>query len=731
MTRHDMRPFTRQSRRIGEGSFLALRFTGLTLTPPLMDRDPSEFPIQYVKGVGPQRARLLARLGIRTARDALYYLPYRYEDRRNIKRICHLNYGTMETATGKVVSMDVVKLPRSHLRIFELVISDGSGLLKGKWFNQPFMKKNFSLGREVILSGVVKRNPYWGIGLEIDNPEYEFTDDDAGNLIHTSRVVPVYRTTAGMSVRLLRSIMFNTIGTCVEHMEDPLPEELRLQYHLPPLKDSLSNAHFPGQEADTDALNKAVSEYQRRLAFDELFHLELGIAVTKKGETREKGIVFAPEGRLVKKLKEKLTFRLTRAQERIFAEILSDMKKPYPMNRLIQGDVGCGKTVVALMAMLSAVECGYQAAMMAPTEILAEQHYLNIHGLVEDLGLRICLLTGSNRGRPAEEITSGSMQIVVGTHALIQAGVKFKKLGLVVIDEQHRFGVMQRALLRRKARNPDVLVMTATPIPRTLAMTVYGDLDYSVIDELPPRRGPVLTRLFYENRKNLIYQAIASEVKKGRQVYAVYPVIEESETSDLKSAIIGRTAMERIFPGYRTGLIHGKMKTAEREAVMASFKKGEIHILVSTTVIEVGVDVPNATMMLIVHAERFGLAQLHQLRGRVVRGSHQSHCLLLAYPPVGEEAKRRLDIMVKTTDGFRIAEEDLDIRGPGEFFGTRQSGMPDLRVANIVRDALLLELARKEAFAMVDRDPYLEKSPLLKESVERFWQGKMDIFKTG
>jgi ATP-dependent DNA helicase RecG len=319
----------------------------------------------------------------------------------------------------------------------------------------------------------------------------------------------------------------------------------------------------------------------------------------------------------------------------------------------------------------------------------------------------------------------------VGTHALIQEGVKFRKLGLVVIDEQHRFGVMQRARLRRKARNPDVLVMTATPIPRTLAMTVYGDLDYSVIDELPPRRSPVVTRLFYESQKQHIYQAISSEVKKGRQVYAVYPVIEEAEHSDLKSAVIGRTALEKIFPRYRIGLIHGKMKAAERETVMACFKNREIDILVSTTVIEVGVDVPNATMMLIVHAERFGLAQLHQLRGRVGRGGDQSYCLLLSYPPFGEEAKRRLDIMVKTTDGFRIAEEDLDIRGPGEFFGTRQSGMPDLRIASIVRDARLLELAQKEAFALVDRDPFLEKSPRLKKAVEKFWQGKIDIFKTG
>jgi ATP-dependent DNA helicase RecG len=696
-----------------------------------MDRDPSEFPIQYIKGVGPHRASLLGRLGIRTAWDALSYLPSRYEDRRNIKKICHLSYGVMETATGKIVSTEVVKLPRSRFRIFELVISDGTGVLKGKWFNQPFMKKHFSLGQEIILSGVVKRNPYWGIGFEIENPEYEFTDDDTEDLIHTSRIVPVYRTTAGLSVRLLRSIMFNVLNTCSEHLEDPLPEHLLQKYGLPALKESIGNVHFPDQGSDIEALNSGANDYRRRLSFDELFHLELGIAVMKRGETTEQGIAFTPEGKLVRRLLEKLTFRLTGAQERVFSVILNDMRKPSPMNRLLQGDVGCGKTIVALMAMLSAVECGYQAAIMAPTAILAEQHYMNIHGLIEGLGIRICLLTGGKKEKPADEVGSGIMQIVVGTHALIQTGVKFKKLGLVVIDEQHRFGVMQRALLRKKARNPDVLVMTATPIPRTLAMTVYGDLDYSVIDELPPRRSPVLTRLFYEGQKQRIYQAIASEVKKGRQVYAVYPLIEESENSDLKSAMLGKTALERMFPGYRTGLIHGKMKAADRETVMASFKRGEINILVSTTVIEVGVDVPNATMMLIVHAERFGLAQLHQLRGRVGRGSDQSYCLLLAYQPVGEEAKRRLDIMVKSTDGFRIAEEDLDIRGPGEFLGTKQSGIPDLRVASIVKDARLLELARDEAFSMVDHDPYLERSPRLKRSVDRFWQGKRDIFKTG
>jgi len=695
-----------------------------------MDRDVLKFPIQYIKGVGPRRARLLSRLNIKTAGDALYYLPYRYEDRRNIKKIAHLSYGRMETATGRIVSMEVVKLPKSKFSVFELIISDGTGLLRGKWFNQPYMKRHFEKGQNVILSGVVKHT-YRGTGFEMDNPEYEFVDEDNDDLIHTSRIVPVYRTTAGLSVRVLRGIMFNVLNTCIDDIRDPLPEEIRLRHSLPDLRESIYNCHFPGHETDIESLNMGISDYQRRLSFDELMNLALGIAIMKKGEKRQPGIAFNPEGKLVSDLLKRLKFKLTAAQERVFSEILHDMKQPYPMNRLLQGDVGCGKTVIALMAMLTAVECGYQAAMMAPTEILAEQHYINIHRLVEDLGLCICLLTGSGKERPLGDIASGSINIIVGTHALIQEGVRFRKLGLVVIDEQHRFGVMQRALLRKKAHNPDVLVMTATPIPRTLSMTLYGDLDYSVIDELPAGRRPVITQLFTDKQKQMIYQAISTEIKKGRQVYVVYPVIEESEGSDLKSAIIGKTALERIFPDFRVGLIHGRMKPAEREAVMTSFKNKGIDILVSTTVIEVGVDVPNATMMLIVHAERFGLSQLHQLRGRVGRGGSQSYCLLLAYEPFSEDARRRLDIMVKSNDGFRIAEEDLEIRGPGEFFGTRQSGMPDLRIANIMRDARLLEIARKEALNIVDSDPDLKGSPELKRTVEGFWEGKAEIFRTG
>jgi len=696
-----------------------------------MDKDLSDFPIQYIKGVGPQRAKLFSRIGINTVKDALSYLPYRYEDRSTIKKISDLKYGALETVAGKILSAEVIKLPGRNLRIFELVLNDGSGLLKGKWFNQPFMKKNFRAGQEVLLSGVVRKNPYWGIGFEIDNPEFEIIHDEADSHIHTNRIVPIYRVTNGLSVRQMRSIMFTVIQTCIDDVHDLLPDEILQKYGLPGLRESIVNVHFPEKNTNIDLLDRGVSDFHRRLSFDELFMLELGLAVIKRGSVFEKGISFSPEGKLLARLLDSLPFTLTKAQERVFNDILEDMKSPKPMNRLIQGDVGCGKTVLALMAMMVASECGYQSALMAPTEILAGQHYITIHTMVEQLGLKICLLTGSRKERPIDLIASGELDIVIGTHALIQEGVVFKNLGLSIIDEQHRFGVMQRALLKKKAMNPDMLVMTATPIPRTLALTVYGDLDYSVIDELPPDRRPVTTRSFIASQKEQIYTVIRDEVRKGRQAYVVYPIIEESQKTDLKSAILGKEAFEQVFPEFRIGLLHGRMKAQEREEIMASFKKGEIQVLVSTTVIEVGVDVPNATLMIIIHAERFGLSQLHQLRGRIGRGVHQSQCILVVYKPYGEEAGRRIEIMVKSSDGFRIAEEDLNIRGPGEFFGTRQSGMPDLRIANIVRDSLLLNDARKEAFSLIERDPDLKGYPVLRKSLETFWRGKIELFKTG
>jgi len=693
-----------------------------------MAKDLSELKVQFIKGVGPRKAELLAKLGIQSVRDAMFYFPMRYEDRRNIHQMRDVRAGAFETVAGDVITSELKNIRRG-LKIFELTVSDGSGIVKGKWFNQPYLSKVFKKGSSVVLSGTVKYG-WRGAGLEIENPDYEFIGEGDDPLVHMGRIVPVYGATEGLSPKQIRSILFNVIRAHGQDVEEAMPAELLKKHGFSGLAESIANTHFPEPEADLDALNTWRTDYQQRLSFEELFMLELGLAVLKRGKLREQGIAFKPDGKLLDKLRASLPFRLTGAQERVLKEISADMASQWPMHRLIQGDVGSGKTVVALAAMLGAVECGYQAAIMAPTEILAKQHYANISRMVEGLGLKVALITGSEKSSTLDEIASGDIDIAVGTHALIQEAVSFGKLGLAVIDEQHRFGVVQRSLLRKKAGNPDILVMTATPIPRTLAMTLYGDLDYSVIDELPPGRTPVKTKVYMPDQKAEVYRLIADEVKAGGRVYAVYPLIEESEKTALRSAIVGEEALRKVFPEMNIALIHGRMKPAEREKVMGEFKDGNVDILVSTTVIEVGVDVPEASLMLIVHAERFGLSQLHQLRGRVGRGQRRSGCLLLSYPPLSEEARRRLDVMALTSDGFRIAEEDLDIRGPGELMGTRQSGIPGLRVANLVRDARLLEPARREAFGLIESDPELKGAPMLRSALENFWQGKIELFKT-
>ncbi len=695
-------------------------------------------PIQYCRGIGPKRAEMLKKLGIATVEDALSYFPWRYEDRGNLKKIGRLSYGTYETVSGEIVSAEIVQTKRQRVKVFELVITDRSGMLVGSWFNQPFMKKTFHTGQKVLLSGVVKSNPYKGGLPQIDNPEYEIMDEnEEDNLIHTGRTVPIYRTTAGLSVRYLRKMMKDILDSCGRTVQEMLPENLVKKYSLMSVPDAYFEIHFPTRETDIALLNRGMSAAHRRLSFEELFSLELGLALRKRGVVAEKkGIRFKSVGALEANLRENLPYRLTNAQERVIREIKGDMTVERPMNRLVQGDVGSGKTVVAVIAALLAVENGYQAAVMAPTEILAEQHYKNMSTMAEPLGVKVRSLTGSRRKKEKEgvlsEIESGSAQIVVGTHALIEEQVKFKRLGLAVIDEQHRFGVMQRSTLTSKGYEPDVLVMTATPIPRTLALTVYGDLDVSVIDEMPPGRRPVITRLHFENKRREAYQFIGNELKDGRQVYVVYPLVEESEKVDLKAATEMAAHLQKdIFPSWKVGLLHGRMKADEKESVMAAFKAGETQILVSTTVIEVGVDVPNATVMVIEHPERFGLAQLHQLRGRVGRGSHQSYCILMGPRMFAEEARERLLAFSRTNDGFKIAEEDLRLRGPGEFFGTRQSGLPDLRAANIIRDADLLEKARFEAFGLVQQDPDLAQYPQLREFLRAKWKGKLGLISVG
>jgi len=694
--------------------------------------------IQYCKGIGPKRAEMLKKLGISSVEEALTYFPWRYEDRGNLKKIGRLTYGSYETVSGEVVSADVVQTKRIRVKIFELLITDRSGMLIGSWFNQPFMQKMFKKGQHVILSGIVKANPYKGGLPQIDNPDYEIMDDDeADGLIHTGRTVPIYRTTAGLSVRYLRSMIKGILDTCGGTMSEMLPEGIIEKYSLMTVPEAYYEVHFPTREKDINVLNRGLSAAHRRLSFEELFVLELGLAVRRRGVMAEKkGIQFKSLENLETRLRKSLPFSLTKAQERVIAEIRHDMTADRPMNRLVQGDVGCGKTIVALIAALLAVENGYQACIMAPTEILAEQHYNNMTELVRPLGITVRSLTGSRKKKEKAavltEIESGEARIVVGTHALIEEKVTFSKLGLAIIDEQHRFGVMQRSTLTAKGYEPDVLVMTATPIPRTLALTVYGDLDVSVIDEMPKGRIPVVTRLYFESRRREAYQFMDGELKRGRQVYVVYPLVEETEKSDLKAATEMAAHMQKdIFPAWEIGLLHGRMKAEDKESVMSAFKAGEIQILVSTTVIEVGVDIPNATVMMIEHPERFGLAQLHQLRGRVGRGTHQSYCILMGPRMFAEEAQERLNAFARTNDGFKIAEEDLRMRGPGEFFGTRQSGLPDLRAANIIRDADLLEAARNEAIQILEQDPQLEQYPRLRGLLKRKWEGRLGLITVG
>ncbi|HXC61065.1 MAG TPA: ATP-dependent DNA helicase RecG, partial [Nitrospiria bacterium] len=619
-----------------------------------VQRDPFEWtsPVQYIKGVGPQRARLLEKVGIRTVEDALYFLPRRYEDRGNLKPISQLISGESQTICGEVMAVDLVVTPRRGMRILELALQDKTGTVYAKWFNQPYLKNIFKKGQRLVLSGKSTTNRYYGHALEMENPNYEILDAEDQELLHTGRIVPIYPETKGLSsrpIRLLTDRLFELYSPVIPEI---LPEAIRKEYGLLPLSQALQMVHFPLPGSDLARFNRGNSDAHRRLIFDEFFLLELGLALKKRGvQEEEKGIHFEIGTSKVKRFIEQLPFQLTTAQRRVMDEIQRDMASVHPMNRLIQGDVGSGKTVVALFAMFIAVENNYQAVLMVPTEILAEQHYLTLGPLLDRLGISCALLTSGHsreeKKRISEAAETGSASILIGTHALLQEGVRFQRLGLAVIDEQHKFGVLQRATLTRKGYHPDVLILTATPIPRTLALSVYGDLDLSILDEMPPGRKPVITKLFNESQRQTVYSLIEKELSGGHQVYVVYPLVEESEKVDLKAAVKMAGQLEEMYPRYHVGLLHGKMKSQEKEQVMRDLSRGKIQLLVSTTVIEVGIDVSNATVMLIEHAERFGLAQLHQLRGRVGRGAAQAYCYLLASFPRSEDAKRRLGAMVK------------------------------------------------------------------------------------
>ncbi|HIJ97104.1 MAG TPA: ATP-dependent DNA helicase RecG [Desulfuromonadales bacterium] len=670
--------------------------------------------IRNIKGVGPKLAELLEKRDIKTVEDALFFLPLRYEDRREVTPIVRLRPGQSAVFSGKVVSVDVTTT-KGGRSVFEVILGDDSGTICCKWFhaNATWMKRVWKIGREGVFTGEVTQ---FGYQREVHHPDAEWLIEgsDAGAFLASDpanfgRIVPVYPLTDGLHQKTIRRIMHEVLDGFLRNVVSCLPAYL-LPELFPPLPDALGQVHLPPQDANLDQLNAGNTAAHQALAFDEFFFWELGLALKRRGVALEEGVAFQVNHRYTKELVRLLPFELTAAQRRVLSEIKNDMMAPHPMHRLVQGDVGSGKTVVALMAALIAIENGYQVAIMAPTEILAEQHWHTIHGWCSQMGIEVLLVTaglkGAARKAALEGIASGRSQIVIGTHAVIQDKVEFARLGLGVIDEQHRFGVLQRGVLKKKGINPDILVMTATPIPRTLAMTLFGDLTISVINELPPGRLPVMTKVFFESRRRQLYDMIRAEVQQGRQVYIIYPLVEETEKSDLKAATqMAEHLSAEIFPTLRIALLHGRMSPEEKENVMSDFKARLVDILVSTTVIEVGIDVPNASLMVVEHAERFGLSQLHQLRGRVGRGIAQSHCILMTSGKLSEDGEKRLQVMSATSDGFRIAEADLEIRGPGDFLGTRQAGMPDFRVANILRDGTLLEQARQAAFGLLEQDP--------------------------
>ena len=743
-------------------------------TPVSTDLDSLDFlsePLQYLKGIGPRRAAmLLAELNIRTVGELLAYYPRDYIDRSKtveIYRVGRTEDDEPETIQGKVVNHTSSPTAKGR-RIGKISIYDGTGVALLVNFGRRIgvMKSLLPVDTEVVVSGKFSRRYN-----EVQATDYEFELFEEDNLIHTKRIVPKYALTAKLTAKMVRTWMRTALDEYGQQVPEILPLELRKRQGLIDRQLALNEIHFPTSEAHQEAA-------QKRLAFEEFFLLSTGMEMKKERKVSENGIAFrigAETGEtsvsLLRDFMASLPYELTRAQKRVLREIQNDMQQKSVMNRLIQGDVGSGKTVVAAMALLCAIENGYQGALMVPTEILAEQHYYNLSEMFEHLSrevsvdsptigtakqekkkIKVVLLKSdlpkAEREEALEAIANGTADLIVGTQALIQEGVDFHKLGLVIIDEQHRFGVMQRATLRNKAQSatdaqkhldtaalsPDVLVMTATPIPRTLALTLYGDLNVSVIDELPPGRQQIKTYWIREKERQKLYDTVQKEIQRGRQAYVVYPLVEESEKlEELKAATeMAAHLQNEVFPNLRVGLLHGQMKSAEKQEVMANFKNQHTDILVATTVIEVGIDVPNVTLMVIENAERFGLSQLHQLRGRVGRGKYQSACYLVAVPK-GDDAYQRIQAMIRTNNGFQIAEADLNIRGPGEFFGTRQSGIPNFKIANIIHDASLLEAAKKEAASLIKADPRLDahKHQLLKRMLQKHWRDNLEIASVG
>jgi ATP-dependent DNA helicase RecG len=703
-------------------------------------------PVQFLKGIGPRLAEVLGAKGIKTVDDLLHYLPFRYEDRLNPRSVAELRAGEMATVIAEVRNSGLFRTRR--MPIFQLTVGDGRSKLKCLWFNATYLQDRFQPGQMIALYGKVEADRDGR--LQIVQPQFEIlgdTNDEGGAdeaekkaaaSLEIGRIVPIYESTGQgkLTPRWFRRIIRSALENLSPDQPDPIPAAVRAHLGLVSPREALWQVHWPEAGESFSDLQSSRTPAHIRMIFDELFFIELGLELKRREQKAQTGIAFQLDDRVRQALKKILPFHPTVAQKRVLKEIATDMQTTYPMRRLLQGDVGSGKTIVAFEAAIIAIENGYQVALMAPTEILAQQHYFSARQILEKAGYRIVLLTGSleqDRKRLIRRhIAQGKAQLVIGTHALIQDRVEFEKLGLVIVDEQHRFGVMQRLKLMKKSDDarvgtglrpvqaehssaatepePDVLVMTATPIPRTLALTLYGDLDVSVLDELPPGRTPIVTKAVTDERAADVWEFVRKEIAAGHQAYVVYPVIEENEERELKAAEqMHRQLREKIFPSLHVGLLHGRLDSDKKESVMRDFQQGKIEILVATTVIEVGVDVANATVMVIEHADRFGLAQLHQLRGRIGRGAAKSYCVLMHGGKVSEEGQRRLDAMVKTNDGFQIAELDLELRGPGDFFGTKQAGIPSFRVANLIRDRQLLEAAKREA-AFVVAGPNAEMS---------------------
>jgi len=727
-------------------------------------------PVQYVKGIGPRLAEILAAKGISTVEDLLYYLPFRYEDRINPRRIGQLRPGEMATIIAEVRGAGLFRTPRRGIQIYQMTAGQDHDSITCLWFNAAYLKDKFKAGQTVALYGRVEEPRRGRNRIQLMQPQFEILTDPleeaagkspedlAAESLEIGRIVPIYESAAygRLSPRWFRRVVHRALEDLSPEMPDGIPRAIRQRLELIPRHEAFRLAHFPEPGTRFEELQNARTPAHRRLIFEELFFLEVGLELKRRNLRAQPGITFAITDGVREALKRVLPFHPTAAQKRVLKEIAEDMQRPSPMRRLLQGDVGSGKTIVALEAAIIAIENGCQAALMAPTEILATQHYLSARRLLEPAGYRIALLTGSlddeQKRNTRRHIARGDVQLVIGTHALIEDKVEFARPGLIIVDEQHRFGVLQRFKLMKKSGGddgssavppsvvglrssakagavqdrggqrptsdspePDVLVMTATPIPRTLALTLYGDLDVSILDELPPGRTPVVTRRVSDERATEVWDFVRKQIAKGQQAFVVYPVIEEKpeEESKLPLAETGRTGLKaaikmydelrkRVFPQQRVGLIHGRLSADEKDEAMGRFQRGETDVLVATTVIEVGVDVPNASVMVVEHAERFGLAQLHQLRGRIGRGAAKSYCILMTGGKVTPEAERRLDAMVGTTDGFQIAELDLELRGWGEIAGTRQAGAPSFRVANPIRDRQLLEVAKREAAALVN-----------------------------